>query len=591
MWEEEERMIGVFRKRLVVRIVAIVTLVMLVLSAGSMLLQLANTKLAAQKAISSYNIQIAQSYVSQLDKEPYVEFVQDPQENSTFLKIRDELDDFRVRIGAMYVYYAKIDDKDTPLMMVDGIKDPDKASAINEVTDIPPDAVAELRQGNTASSSIINNEEYGEYISSYAPIMDNNGGLVGVIGIDTAVSVIGTIESDIMTSSIPFYAVLLFITLAGIAIVLWFIVRGLRPLQPLKASVERMAQGELAEANRILTAYPLRSQDEIGSTFTAMTQMSGNLNKIVSDMVAGVSVTTELLAESTEEFNRNAEEMLVMNKTVDHAVQQIRQGAHTQKQGASDSAHAMEEIAKGITDISESSTAVSDASTTTLATAQLGKQSMTDMKKQMENISAVAGEVVALVQVLSNYSQEIGGALHTLRDFASQTKLLALNASIEAAHAGEHGRGFSVVADEVRKLAEASSSSVQTISDLLTGIQQESEQIGTQMNVTAQEIGQGVTLTADAEVAFTQVVDALRLVTQRIQEVSAAAEEISAGSEEAAASVNTISEISSGVSDHSDDIYRLTREQSAMFQKVLEASNVLQQQTHEMSEAVKKVKV
>ncbi|WP_458460303.1 methyl-accepting chemotaxis protein [Paenibacillus sp.] len=584
-------MVGFFRKRLVVRIVAVVTLVITIIAVGSMLLQVANMKLAAQEAISSYNIQIAQSYVNQLDTASYAEFAKDPKENDEFVKIRDELDDFRVSIGAMYVYFVKIDDKGTPLIMVDGMKEADKASPINEVTDVPEDAVQKLLQGQTASSSIINNEEYGDYISSYAPMMDSNGAVTGVIGIDTAVSVIGSIESDIMKSSIPFYALLLLITLIGIAVVMWFIVRGLRPLQPLKASVERMAQGELAEANRILTSYRLRSEDEIGTTYQAMIHMSGNLNKIVSNMVEGVAVTTDILSESTKEFNRSTEEMLQMSKTVDQSVEQIRQGAHTQKQGASDSAHAMEEIAKGITDISESSMVVSDAATSTLATAESGKQSMTLMKKQMESISDVSGEVVAMVQVLNNYSQEIGGALHTVRDFASQTKLLALNASIEAAHAGEHGKGFAVVADEVRKLAEASSTSMELISDLLLRIQQESQQIGSQMGVTATEIGQGVTITAEAEQAFAHVVEAFQLVTRRIQEVSAAAEEITAGSEEAAASVNTISQISAGVSDHSDEIYRLMREQSAMFNRVAQTSTMLEQQTNEMSEAVRKVKV
>ncbi|MDQ0658440.1 methyl-accepting chemotaxis protein [Paenibacillus sp. W2I17] len=584
-------MIGFFRKRLVVRIVAVVTLVITIIAVGSMLLQVANMKLAAQEAISSYNIQIAQSYVNQLDTASYAEFAKDPKENDEFLKIRDELDDFRVSIGAMYVYFVKIDDKGTPLIMVDGMKDADKASPINEVTDVPQGAVQKLLQGQTASSSIINNEEYGDYISSYAPMLDSKGAVTGVIGIDTAVSVIGSIESDIMKSSIPFYALLLLITLIGIAVVTWFIVRGLRPLQPLKASVEKMAQGELAEANQILTSYRLRSQDEIGTTYQAMIHMSGNLNKIVSNMVEGVAVTTDILSESTKEFNRSTEEMLEMGKTVDQSVEQIRQGAHTQKQGASDSAHAMEEIAKGITDISESSMVVSDAATSALSTAESGKQSMTMMKTQMESISNVSSEVVAMVQVLNNYSQEIGGALHTVRDFASQTKLLALNASIEAAHAGEHGKGFAVVADEVRKLAEASSTSMERISDLLLRIQQESQQIGSQMGVTATEIGQGVTITAEAEQAFAHVVDAFQLVTSRIQEVSAAAEEISAGSEEAAASVNTISQISAGVSDHSDEIYRLMREQSAMFNRVAQTSTMLEQQTNEMSEAVRKVKV
>lgn len=584
-------MIGFFRKRLVMRIAAVVTLVITIIAVGSMLTQIANVKLAAQRAIASYNIQIAESYVKQLDTASYLGFAKDPKENEEYLRIRDELDDFRVRIGAMYVYFVKIDEKGSPLIMVDGMKDADKASAINEVTDIPANAVQKLLQGETASSPIINNPEYGDYISSYAPILDSSGGLAGVIGIDTGIAVIGGIETDILKSSLPLYVILLIAALVGIAVVMWFVVRGLRPLHALKSSVEKMAQGELAEANRTLTAYRLRSKDEIGTTYEAMIHMSGNLNKIVSDMVGGVASTTELLSESTKAFNRSTDEMLAMSRTVDRAVEEIRQGAHTQKQSASDSAHAMEEIAKGINDISESSNVVSDAAAAALTAAESGQQRMTVMKKQMENISEVSGEVTTMVQVLNNYSAEISGALHTVRDFASQTKLLALNASIEAAHAGEHGRGFAVVAEEVRKLAEASSSSMERISDLLLRIEQESQQIGTRMVDTAQEIGQGVIYTAEAELTFSQVVDAFQLVTQRIQEVSAAAEEITAGSEEAAASVNTISQISAGVSDHSDEIYRLMQDQSVMFRKVAETSTMLEQQTNEMSEAVEKVKV
>ena len=151
-----------------------------------------------------------------------------------------------------------------------------------------------------------------------------------------------------------------------------------------------------------------------------------------------------------------------------------------------------------------------DAASSAMTTAQTGKQSMSRMKEQMQSISADSDEMVAMVNVLNNYSQEIGGALHTVNDFASQTKPLALNASIEAAQAGEHGKG----------------------------------------------------------------------------------EEISAGSEEAAASVNTISQISTGVSDHSDEIYRrLTQEQKDLFQEVARTSVLLEQQTNEMSAAVRKVKV
>ncbi len=584
-------MVRFFKNHLVIRIVAIVTLVMMLIAAGSLLLQLANMKLTAQEAISSYNVQIAENYVKQLDAASYIRFSQNPQENASFFAIRDELDQFRQRIGAMYVYFVKIDSKGTPLMMVDGMKDPAKASAINEVTDIPADAVQRLQAGHSASSSIINNEEYGRYISSYAPILDSNGKLLGVIGIDTSVAVIDQIEANVLKSSWILYILLFVFTLLGIAIVMWFIIRGLRPLGTLKSSVLKMADGQLAEAHRLLSTRHVRNDDEIGSTYKAMLHMSGNLNDMVRGMVSGVSTTTSILTESAVQFRQDADGMQQMNSTVHDAMEKIREGAHTQKQGVMDSSNAMEEIARGITNISESSSAVSDAATDALHTAQTGQQSMSHVRDQMDHISQAAAQVSTMVGTLNNYSQEIGSALQSVKEFAAQTKLLALNASIEAAHAGEHGKGFAVVADEVRKLAESSNESVQMISTLLLGIQQEAVQIGTQMNQTAGEIKQGVTMTADAEHAFTSVVEAFMTVTDRIQEISAAAEQITAGTEEAAASVQTISRISSEVSDYSDEIYHLVQEQASMFHKITDMSSELNAQTGAMNEAVQRVQV
>ncbi len=584
-------MVRFFKNHLVIRIVAIVTLVMMLVAAGSLLLQLMNMKLTAQEAISSYNIQIAESYVKQLDVASYAKFAQDPQENASFIAIRDELDQFRERIGAMYVYFVKIDAKGTPLIMVDGMKDPAKASPINEVTDIPTDAVKLLEEGHSASSSIIDNEEYGRYISSYAPILDTNGQLQGVIGIDTSVGVIDDIQASVLKSSWILYIGLFLLTVLGIAIVMWFIIRGLRPLGILKSSVLKMADGQLAEAHRILSTRTIRHDDEIGSTYKAMQHMSGNLNDMVRGMVSGVSSTTSVLSQSAVQFKQDADGMQQMNTTVTSAMEKIQRGAHTQKQGVMDSSNAMEEIARGITNISESSSAVSDAATDALHTARTGQQQMTHVKDQMDHISQAASEVSTMVNTLNNYSQEIGSALHSVQDFAAQTKLLALNASIEAAHAGEHGKGFAVVADEVRKLAEASNQSVQMISTLLLGIQQEAVQIGTQMDQTANEIKQGVTMSAEAELAFTSVVDAFITVSDRIQEISAAAEQITAGTEEATASVQTISRISSDVSDYSDEIYHLVQEQASLFHKITDMSAELDAQTGAMSEAVQRVQV
>ncbi|ADG81061.1 methyl-accepting chemotaxis sensory transducer [Thermincola potens JR] len=205
-----------------------------------------------------------------------------------------------------------------------------------------------------------------------------------------------------------------------------------------------------------------------------------------------VAQTIEQVAKGSTEQSKNVTETVQVMDQVAQSIQQIAAGAGEQSKNVASTTALVENMVKKIDDMAEGMETVKQVSEQNGAVATNGGQAVERTVKGMLQVKDAVFETARKINELGEQSQKIGEIIQVIDDIAEQTNLLALNAAIEAARAGEHGKGFAVVADEVRKLAERSSKATKEIADLITNIQK-----GTKVAVESMQVG-------TREVDFTQ---------------------------------------------------------------------------------------
>jgi len=200
----------------------------------------------------------------------------------------------------------------------------------------------------------------------------------------------------------------------------------------------------------------------------------------------------------------------------------------------------------------------------------------------MQSIKSKVGASAAKVQEMGQRSSEIGAIVETIEDIASQTNLLALNAAIEAARAGEHGKGFAVVADEVRKLAERSSQATKEIGGLIAGIQTTVAEAVKAMDEGSREVELGVVSANKAGTALSEILSAAQAVNDQAELAGSAAEQMSIASSELVSAVDSVSAVV-------EENTAATEEMSANSTEVTQAIESIASVSEENSAAIEEV--
>jgi methyl-accepting chemotaxis protein len=218
--------------------------------------------------------------------------------------------------------------------------------------------------------------------------------------------------------------------------------------------------------------------------------------------------------------------------------------------------------------------------------ARQGARTAQEAFDAMQAVSASSAEVTAAIRDLAERSTEIVGIVETISGIAAQTNLLALNAAIEAARAGEQGKGFAVVADEVRQLAEGSQHAAQSIAELIGQIQTETARVVEVVEAGAERTAAGTDTVRQTREAFARIEDAVSDVTDRIQEIAGAVAEISEGTARIQADVVEVAAVAEESSASAEEVSASTQQTSASTQEIAAGATSLAQTAARLDDLV-----
>jgi methyl-accepting chemotaxis protein len=306
-----------------------------------------------------------------------------------------------------------------------------------------------------------------------------------------------------------------------IAFVLGFIITRsiVKPVMALAEDARRVAQGDLQV---VITS---NATDEIGQLSDAFKTMAENLKdtiRQVSETASNVASASHQLSSTAEQLATGTEEMACQASTVATASEEMSATSSS--------------IAQNCHQAADSSSHASQAATT-------GSGVVSTSISIMEQISTRVQSTAETVKSLGQRSEQIGAIVATIEDIADQTNLLALNAAIEAARAGEQGRGFAVVADEVRALAERTTRATHEISSMIKAIQNETQTAVTAMQQGVTEVEQGTFEAGRSGEALQEILMQINEVTMQVNQIATAAEEQTATTNEITNNIMQISQV------------------------------------------------
>lgn len=354
-----------------------------------------------------------------------------------------------------------------------------------------------------------------------------------------------------------------------------------RPLKELMNVSAKISQGDLTQ--RII----VKSNDELGKLGISFNQMTEALRSVITE----VGETANQLAASSEELTASAEQTSKATEQIAFTIQEVAEGSEKQVRSVEDSSKVINEMSTGVQQIAANSQMASSVATQTAELALEGNKAIQTAVKQMNSINRTVTGLAEMVKGLGEHSREIGQIVEVITTIAEQTNLLALNAAIEAARAGEHGRGFAVVADEVRKLAEQSAESAQQIAQLISNIQAETNKAVQSMETGTKEVADGIGVVNEAGASFEQIQRSVNEVANQILEVSAATQQMSAGTVKVVNSIELITKVSESTSAGTQNVSAAAEEQLASMEEISSSATSLSRMAVELQEMVNRFRV
>ena len=579
------------KERLASRIILIASAIFIVLIGLNVFLMNYTSKQSVQATIGERTITIAENMLNHMDVKKYEQLVKNPSENETYWELREQLNELREISGVLYAYtYSVPQPGEGVAFLVDGmpIDDKDGAAAIGDIsTSTKYEHIEKVLQDGHYYSGLLAGD-YGEYISGFVPIKNSAGEVIAFLGVDIDASYIEGIAGGIANHILPgMVGVFTLLMVGGLILLFYYINKSLKPLNDLVTASTLLEQGDLRGATEVVSSIKTKSNNEI-TKFT----------KEFSNMLNGLSRTFKIIHDKTgnledvvDDINESAEKVADSSMSIAESIMGISSSSEQQKASNDEVMLAMNEMAIGIQRPADTTSTIAASSNDMTL---LVESSVTDAQEVVEQIQNVEDSVVRT----SEYVREMGDKFNSIEEMVSvitniaeQTNLLALNAAIEAARAGEAGKGFAVVADEVRKLAEMSRHSADDIHQHLQSFLKITDRALSEMNRSTEDVKLGSVAVASIGQKLNQILVSVEYVNGQIQDDSAVIEQMSASTEEVLASTEQVNGLVTNTTNQTHDVAKSTEIQVEMAERLNEIVRRLDETSGEVVREIEKFKL
>lgn len=412
-----------------------------------------------------------------------------------------------------------------------------------------------VKKGLTQLNSRIGPDGH-PYLVQSTPLRDYNGQTIGVIelGLDQL-----PLQQQLRSATFNLLMVTLIGTLVICGLLMWWMGRLTQPLEKSILALEALASGQGDLGAQLLEKGPAETQ-RLGRAFNRFTS---SLRLTINDMMR----TVGQLQDESEQLSRQTASNL--------------EGMREQQSQITQIATAINQMSSTVHEVASSTASAAEAAALADREAQEGEQIVQQSVRRIRDLADDVQQVSEVIAGVSSSSEQIGSVLGVIQSIAEQTNLLALNAAIEAARAGEQGRGFAVVADEVRTLAGRTQSSTEeirrTINQLLTGV----ESAVTSIEHSNSHAHESVELAQQAGDALTRIRERVQTINQMNMQIATASEEQSAVSDNIDRSVHSVHDISQKTTDTANS----TTQAAHQISELIERLGELSAQFHDGSDA------
>lgn len=416
------------------------------------------------------------------------------------------------------------------------------------------------------------------YQTAYMPLKDQNGNIIGMLYTGANQSILASLTQSLFTQ---FAIVLVIVIMVSVILVLVFTRKINKRLNALKSAFESAGNGDMT----------IEVSDKTGDELSELSVYYNKMRMKLNDTIQTVQQSALQLASASQQLSAGAEETNQASEKITEAVQQIANGAQDQITRIENSESSLKQASADIRDISANTAAIADKGQLAQSKADIGQKEIANVQAQMDAIHQSIQKSGEIIHQLDGRSKQIEQILSVITQIADQTNLLALNAAIEAARAGEQGKGFAVVADEVRKLAEESQQSAGQISKLIIEIQKDMNRSARSVEHVKTEAAEGVTMIQRTRDAFKEIAAATGEISAEISDLSASVTNISASAHQIndsfAANTADIKESTKNTRQAA----ALTEEQFAAMEEITAASETLSQLAEELTGIISQFKM